>query len=565
MIHKIPVLQRTFQLLITGVAVSCMITGCKTGGKTNYPPGIDHVIVIGVDGMSPDGIRKANVPVLKKMVTDGSVKWNVRTALPSSSSTNWASMIMGAGPEQHGVLSNEWEKDNASLPPVVRGEEGIFPTIFSVVHQNRPDAEIGAVYNWDGFGRLFEKKAVNYDHTFSTEDSTTTDFINYIKAKKPVFAFLHLDHVDHAGHHDGHGTPAYLAAIGKADSLIGKVLDGVKAAGIEDNTLIIVTSDHGGKGYGHGGATIEEAEIAMFLYGKGVKKGYEIPEEVYTYDLAATIAFALNMESPYAWIGRPVKSAFEGFSVPANLWKGKKLIASPVISPAPHLYQQAGGLYIDTPATVEIISVANRSTIRYTTNGSEPDSSSKEYKSPFRLDTTTVVKARSYDSEGNESPASAAYFRVLKSGGGNGLNTILYEGTDWKRLPVFENVKPASKWVSHEFNIDQEQVNSMVSKGKDNFGVVFNGFLEIDQPGQYTFYLQSDDGSNLYIDNKEVVNNDGGHGVIEAAGAVQLGKGKHAIRVEYFNGFGGFWLDAYYKGPEIPRQIIPANKLFLKN
>ena len=114
-----------------------MVNGCKVETKNGYPPGIEHVIVIGVDGLSPDGIRRANVPVLKKMIAGGAVQWNVRTTLPSSSSTNWASMIMGAGPEQHGILSNEWEKENASLPPVVRGEEGIFPTIFSVVRQNR--------------------------------------------------------------------------------------------------------------------------------------------------------------------------------------------------------------------------------------------------------------------------------------------------------------------------------------------------------------------------------------------------------------------------------------------
>ncbi len=541
---------------------SLLVTGCKMKTNNGFPPGIEHVIVIGVDGLSPDGIRRANDPVLKKMIAGGAVQWNVRTTLPSSSSTNWASMIMGAGPEQHGVLSNEWEKENASLPPVVRGEEGIFPTIFSVVHQNLPDAEIGAVYNWGGFGRLFEKKAVNYDKTFSTEDATTTDFISYLQAKKPVFAFLHLDHVDHAGHHDGHGTAAYLTAVAKADSLIGNVLNGLKGAGMAGNTLVIVTADHGGKGYGHGGATIEEAEITMVLYGKGIKAGYIIPEEVYTYDLAATIAFALKLEPPYAWIGRPVRSAFEGFSAPANLWKGKKNIPAPIILPAPNLYQQAGGLYVDTPAIVMIVAMDTATTIRFTTNGTEPDATATIYTAPFQLEQTAVVKARVYDHSGNESSPVVAYFRILRSGIGNGLNAALYEGGHWKKLPDFDHLKPLNNWVIPEFTIDQKKVKALVKNSDTNFGLVFSGYLEIDQPGQYTFYLQSDDGSKLYINNKELANNDGGHGVIEAIGAMQLEKGKHAIRVEYFNEAGGFWLDAFYKGPGVPRQIIPANKLF---
>ncbi|HET7119194.1 MAG TPA: PA14 domain-containing protein, partial [Hanamia sp.] len=88
-------------------------------------------------------------------------------------------------------------------------------------------------------------------------------------------------------------------------------------------------------------------------------------------------------------------------------------------------------------------------------------------------------------------------------------------------------------------------------------------YIDLDSPGKYTFYTESDDGSKLYIDGNEVVNNDGSHGVISNSGDIELTKGGHAIRVEYFNSLGGFWLDAYYKGPDLCKQIIPANKLFL--
>ena len=60
------------------------------------------------------------------------------------------------------------------------------------------------------------------------------------------------------------------------------------------------------------------------------------------------------------------------------------------------------------------------------------------------------------------------------------------------------------------------------------------------------------------------MDNDGSHGVIGKSGNIDLTAGRHAIRVDYFNSLGGFWLDAFYKGPGLPRQIIPANKLFLK-
>lgn len=45
----------------------------------------------------------------------------------------------------------------------------------------------------------------------------------YIKAKQPAFLFVHLDHVDGAGHAYGHGTPQYYQAVAKADTLIDNI------------------------------------------------------------------------------------------------------------------------------------------------------------------------------------------------------------------------------------------------------------------------------------------------------------------------------------------------------
>jgi hypothetical protein len=538
--------------------------GCRTRQPGKHPKGIKHIVVIGVDGMSPAGIRNDNTPVMHKMIANGAVKWDVRTVLPSSSSPNWESMISGAGPEQHGVTDNDWEKTAHSLPPVVMDSAGIFPTIFAVIRKNRPHAEMGAVYNWSGFGRLFEKRDVNYDTTFASIDTTTASFIHYIEQKKPLFSFIQMDLVDHAGHSYGWGSEQYYHAMSTADSLIGEILKGVQRAGITANSLVIVTADHGGKGYGHGGATPQEAEKASIFYGKDVKKGYLIKQPVYTYDLAATIAFCLGITPPYAWIGRPVKSAFSGFDEPQNLWSGKRVIASPVIYPPPHLYRPAGGLYIDTPAVVKIQSEVKQSIIRYTLNGRDPDKSSNIYKKPFIIDTTMVVKARSFDQDGNESLPSVAYFRILRSKTGAGLHTSFYQGKNWKSLPDFTHLKARKEWISHEFELNRSQILALLDRGNDVFGVVFNGYISIGQPGNYTFYTASDDGSKLYIDHNEVVDNDGSHGVITKSGDVYLAQGMHEIRIDYFNSLGGFWLDAFYKGPGISRQIIPANILFLK-
>jgi hypothetical protein len=138
-----------------------------------------------------------------------------------------------------------------------------------------------------------------------------------------------------------------------------------------------------------------------------------------------------------------------------------------------------------------------------------------------------------------------------------------YPGGDWNTLPVFANLKATQHWTSYEFNLNRDQIQGYLGKDPHSFATVFEGYVQIDQPGDYTFFTRSDDGSRLFVDGTAIVNNDGDHGVLEKNGGITLTPGKHPIRVEYYNGEGGFWLDVLYRGPGVPKQLIPASKLFL--
>ena len=280
-------------------------------GLSAFSQQIEHVIIIGIDGMSPDGIKHADTPVMDKLMEIGAFTMHARNVLPTSSSPNWASMIMGAGPEQHGITSNEWELDTYVLPPVVRNEAGIFPTIFWLIDQNDPEAEIGAIYHWADFGRLFEKSAVDHDVTFKNENKIVDESVTYIIDKQPKFLFVHIDFVDGIGHKFGHGTEEYYGAVTKADQLIGKIVDSVKSANIHEKTLVIISADHGGKGTSHGGESLGEVEIPIILSGPTIKNGFEIADPTNIYDIASTVAYVFNINQPKAWIGSPILSAFE--------------------------------------------------------------------------------------------------------------------------------------------------------------------------------------------------------------------------------------------------------------
>ena len=59
-----------------------------------------------------------------------------------------------------------------------------------------------------------------------------------------------------------------------------------------------------------------------------------------------------------------------------------------------------------------------------------------------------------------------------------------------------------------------------------------------------------------------VVENDGIHVATEQSGRIFLKAGMHPIRVDWFNRTGLYELEAFYEGPDLPRQKIPDSALF---
>ena len=106
-----------------------------------------------------------------------------------------------------------------------------------------------------------------------------------------------------------------------------------------------------------------------------------------------------------------------------------------------------------------------------------------------------------------------------------------------------------------DFNVATLQ-NTLDPGDTDSFGIRYNGFIELPTTGSYTFFTNSDDGSKLYIDGVQIVDNDGGHGAQERLGTVTLSSGLHRIQVVYFEGTGGQSLTVQYQGPSITKQNV---------
>ncbi len=273
--------------------------------------GIEHVVLIGTDGFGAFMFKehKGSFPNIEQLMKEGSSSMTMRSVLPSSSAVNWASILMGAGPELHGYT--EWGSRTPELPSREIGPYGIFPGIFGLVRQQKPKAETAVVYSWEGIGYLFEKDAVNDVKECKDDDLCVLDNGLQFLAKKPVLSFIYFSEPDGAGHGKGWGTPEYLAACKKIDEYVGAIMKAIRDNDMEKNTVVIFISDHGGINKGHGGKTMQEMEVPYVLWGKPIKAGYTIPESLMVYDNASTIAYILGLKQPQVWIGRPARSAFK--------------------------------------------------------------------------------------------------------------------------------------------------------------------------------------------------------------------------------------------------------------
>lgn len=96
----------------------------------------------------------------------------------------------------------------------------------------------------------------------------------------------------------------------------------------------------------------------------------------------------------------------------------------------------------------------------------------------------------------------------------------------------------------------------------ENFAIRFRAELEIKTPGIYIFELHSDDGSQLYINDKLVVDNDGVHATIGRRGRMQLTTGIHPVEIRYFQDHRhAIALQWFYQAPNGQRQIVPPSAI----
>ncbi len=279
--------------------------------------------------------------------------------------------------------------------------------------------------------------------------------------------------------------------------------------------------------------------------------GWNVPKEIPDYESYIT-KLTTNLQKLKDYIDPDAdavdRPAWDGIWLNGRNWdedimSGKK--AAPVV----HI-DSSGSFFDAKSLSIKINSNFPNAKIYYSLDGSEPTRKSNLYIEPFQVKEIATIRARAFVAGRPPSYIATQTFS-------NGLEY------DYYQIPV-QSVSELSKHKATRFSEISQVKIVPCTQNVEAFGIIFNGYIDIQKEGLYTFYLLSNDGSKLYVNNKELVDNDGLHGVREKSGKISLPVGQYPIKVKYFQNGGEHNLMLSWEGAGCSKQEIPATVLFHK-
>jgi arylsulfatase A-like enzyme len=262
---------------------------------------IKHVVIISEDGLRPDALMGVRPPVHESILKRAAYSFKARTIRRASTLPSHAAMLSGFDVKEHGLFWNSWHPDRGYIH---------VPTVFDAAEKNGGKAaafvgkqkleHIAHPGSVDKFSRpgYFCKKVVD-------------EAAKYFVQERPAIEFIHFSDPDDLGHLDGWMSDPQLESIRSTDKCLATLLDAVAAAGLDRETLFIISADHGGHGHNHDGKIPEDRLIPWIAWGPGIRAGHQIQADISTTDTAATALWVLGYPATPGAIGRPVREAFE--------------------------------------------------------------------------------------------------------------------------------------------------------------------------------------------------------------------------------------------------------------
>lgn len=234
------------------------------------------LLVIGVDGCRFDALRTAKTPNLDRLISEGVLAEPVRIyperyrGADTISGPGWSSILCGVWADKHGVLNNEFTSPNYDE----------YPHFFTLLKRARPSATTATFSDWDMIDkhitrdadvrRHFPTEVIGYD---AADVQIAKEAAKELRDGDATATFVYFGQVDENGHAHGFhpSVPEYIAAIERVDHYVGDLMRAIAARenSAKEDWLVLVTSDHGGAGTGHGGGHDDPVVAVSFIIASG--------------------------------------------------------------------------------------------------------------------------------------------------------------------------------------------------------------------------------------------------------------------------------------------------------
>jgi hypothetical protein len=244
-------------------------------------------------------MQKAETPQIDALLSEGSVTYSAQTVVPSSSFEAWGAMFHSVGPAKHRI--------NGDSPCA---EDVPWPSFMKVIKQARPDFSCASFSCWNPINTQIIEQALDCHRVSLPDPELAAAAADYIRHSPPNVYFMQFDFIDAAGHRHEYGSEKYLEQIETTDAQVGLVLDAIKDAGVFDESLIMIISDHGGTGTGHGTDHPDCLEIIWGCRGPGISRGVQLAEAINIADTSPVVLRAFGIPAPAGWDGRVPDGVF---------------------------------------------------------------------------------------------------------------------------------------------------------------------------------------------------------------------------------------------------------------
>ncbi len=260
--------------------------------KRSADDAVNRVVAISVDGLNPKAIRKlgaSGTPNFHRLMKQGASTLNARTAQEQTRTLpNHTGMLTGrridARRGGHGVTFNS---DTGTT--VHRAAGRYVSSVFDVVHDHGGSTalftakEKFALYarTWntnggaDKVGRNNGRAKIDRFGVNTNNTQLVAAVTAELKRSPRTFTFVHLSLPDEAGHKSRFMGASYLRAVRQTDQLLGQILAAISSRpALRNQTLVVLTADHGGDGATHSTASkLANYRVPFMVWGPGVAAG----------------------------------------------------------------------------------------------------------------------------------------------------------------------------------------------------------------------------------------------------------------------------------------------------